>query len=70
MDQVRNSYPASMSGIIVLLKYQTLDFAYVEVLNVNLCKHHNCILLLTVSNTEFHGQFPYLGKQQDIRFKL
>ena len=51
------------------IKYQTLDFVYVEVFkNVNTCKHSDCILLLTVSKAEFCGQFPYLDKLQDIRF--
>ena len=27
-----------------------------------------CMLLLTVSKAEFHGQFPYLDKLQDIGF--
>ena len=49
------------------IKYQTLDFVYAEVLNVNPCKQDDCILLLTVSKAEFRGQFPYLDKLQDIR---
>ena len=51
------------------IKHQTLDFVYVEVLDVNLCKHRDCIVLSTVSNAEFHGQFPYLDKLpvQDIK---
>ena len=48
------------------VKYQTLDFVYVEVLNVNPCKQRDSILLLTVSKAEFRGQFPYLEKLQDI----
>ena len=35
---ITSSCPTSASGIIVLLKYQTLDFVYVEVLNVNMYK--------------------------------
>ena len=50
-------------------KYQTLDFVYVEVLNVNPYKHRECKLLLTVSKAEqFRGQFPYLDKVQHIGF--
>ena len=47
---------------------QTLDFVYVEVLNINLCKHCKCILLFTVLKAEFRGQSPYLDKLQDIGF--
>ena len=35
------------------IKYQTLDFVYVEVKSVNPCKLRDCILLLTVSIAEF-----------------
>ena len=45
-------------------KYQALDFVYVEVLNVNPCKHRNSVLLLTVSR----AQFPYLDKLLDMGF--
>ena len=48
------------------IKYKTLDFVYVEVLNVNPCKHRDCILLLAVSNAECRGQFAYLDKLHDI----
>ena len=66
-SSIINSYPTSVSGIIVLLNTKHLTF-YV-VLNVNPCKHHDCILLLlTVSKAEFRGQFPYLDKLQDIGF--
>ena len=41
---------------------------YVEVINVDLCKHPECILLLTVSKAESYGQFPYFDKLQDIGF--
>ena len=37
-------------------------------LNVLLCKHRDCILILTVSGAEFRGQFPYLDNLQHIRF--
>ena len=50
------------------IKYQTLNFVYVEVLIVNPCKHRFCILLSIVSKAEFRGQFPYLDKLQDIEF--
>ena len=40
----------------------TLDLVYVEVLNVNPCKHRDCldIIIIDCSKTEFRGQFPYL----------
>ena len=44
----------------LFIKFQTLDFVYVEVLNVNPCKQRDCLLLSTVSKAEFCGQFPYL----------
>ena len=44
------------------VKYETLGFVYVEVLNVDPCKHRDCILLLAVSKAAFRGQFPYLDK--------
>ena len=51
------------------IKYQTLDLVYVEVSNVDPCKHRDsCILLCTVSKAEFRGQFPYLDKLQDTAF--
>ena len=37
---------------------------------MNSCKHRDCILLLTVSKTEFRGQFSYLDKLQDREFLL
>ena len=41
-------------------------FTNVEVFMSNLCKHRNCIQLLTVSKADFRCQFPYLDKLQDI----
>ena len=53
---------------ICFIKYQTLDFVYIEISNVNPYKHHDCVLLLTISEAKFRGQFPYLDKLQDIGF--
>ena len=50
------------------IKNQTLVFVYVEVSNVNPCKHCHCTLLLTVSKAEFRDQLPCLDKLQDIGF--
>ena len=53
------------------IKYQTLTLLRLIVFkNVHLYKHRNCILLLIVTKAEFHGQFPYWGKLQDIVFML
>ena len=52
------------------IKYQTLDFVYVEVLNVNPLKLRDCVLSLMDSKAEFRGQFPYLDKLQAIRILL
>ena len=52
------------------IKYQTLDFVYVEGLKSQSCKHRDRILLLAFSKAEFRGQFPYLDKLQDIGFIL
>ena len=35
-------------------------------MSIDLCKHRNCVLFLTVSKAKFCGQFPYLGKLHDI----
>ena len=50
------------------IKYQILNFIYVEIINVNPCKDCDCILLKTASKAEFRGQFQYLDKLQDIWF--
>ena len=53
-------YPTSVSGITVLLntKHLTLFMLRDFNQNVNLCKHRDCILVLTVSKAEFRSRSP------------
>ena len=53
-----SSHSTSVSELIV-----TLGIVYVDVLNVNPCKHRDCMLLLTVSKAEFFGQFLQTARQ-------
>ena len=65
-----SSHPTSFSGTITVLLNTKHLALFVKILNVNPCKHCNCIhvLFLTVSKAvSFVGpQFPCLDKLEDI----